>query len=299
MTTSAAGLYGNFGQANYSSAKLALLGLSNTLSIEGAQRNINVNTIAPVAGSRMTETAMPPDLVAAFKAEFVAPLVLYLCHESTTQTGGCFEVGAGWVAKLRWERSLGAYFPVDRALTPENIRDAWDVVDDFNNATHPKAIQEALGPLMQNLQNKGEAARLPGKQAAAAPATAASAPASGVNIPGYKASAVFEKLQQIIKANGAQLVQKVKGVYRFDVKGADGKVQSWSLDLKNGSGAVIVGVPAIGKADCTITIGDEDFVALMGGKLNPQTAFMQGKLKIAGNMGLATKLSEVTKLAKL
>ena len=63
MTASAAGLYGNFGQANYSAAKLSLLGFANTLAIEGAQRSINVNTIAPVAGSRMTATAMPPDLV--------------------------------------------------------------------------------------------------------------------------------------------------------------------------------------------------------------------------------------------
>lgn len=63
MTASAAGLYGNFGQANYSAAKLALLGFSNTLAIEGAQRNINCNAIAPVAGSRMTATAMPPELV--------------------------------------------------------------------------------------------------------------------------------------------------------------------------------------------------------------------------------------------
>lgn len=67
--------------------------------------------------------------------------------------------------------------------------------------------------------------------------------------------------------------------------------------MKNGSGSINTGTPA--KADVTLTIGDDDYVALMTGKLNPQAAFMQGKLKIAGNMGLATKLGEFTKIANL
>src|SRR5213079_281600 len=82
MTSSAAGIYGNFGQANYSMAKLGLHGFAQSLAAEGKKRNIIVNTIAPTAGSRMTETVMPPALLDALKPELVSPLVARLVHES-------------------------------------------------------------------------------------------------------------------------------------------------------------------------------------------------------------------------
>lgn len=80
-TASAAGLFGAFGQVNYSTAKLALHGFTQALSKEGVKKNILVNTIAPLAASRMLETVMPPDVLANVKPELVVPLVAYLCHE--------------------------------------------------------------------------------------------------------------------------------------------------------------------------------------------------------------------------
>uniref|UniRef100_A0A2C9LS79 Uncharacterized protein n=1 Tax=Biomphalaria glabrata TaxID=6526 RepID=A0A2C9LS79_BIOGL len=108
FVSSSAGIYGNFGQANYSAAKLGLAGLSNTVALEGKKYGIQCNCIAPIAGSRLTETVMPKEIVQALKPEYVAPVVVYLCHGTCQETGGLFEVGAGWVGKLRWERTEGA-----------------------------------------------------------------------------------------------------------------------------------------------------------------------------------------------
>lgn len=152
MTASASGIYGNFGQANYSAAKLGILGLCNTLAIEGRKNNIHCNTIAPSAGSRMTETVMPEDIVEALKPEYVAPLVLWLCHESCEENGGLFEVGAGWIGKLRWERTLGAIVRKrNQPMTPEAVRDNWEKICDFSNASKPKTIQESTGGIIEVL----------------------------------------------------------------------------------------------------------------------------------------------------
>lgn len=104
-TASAAGLFGNFGQVNYSTAKLALHGFTQALAKEGQKSNIFVNTIAPLAASRMLETVMPPDFLENVKPELVVPLVAYLTHDTCEENGSVYEVGGGFIAKLRWQRS--------------------------------------------------------------------------------------------------------------------------------------------------------------------------------------------------
>jgi len=152
MTASAAGIYGNFGQANYSMAKLGLHGLAQTLAIEGRKRGIMVNTIAPIAGSRMTETVLPAELIAALRPEYVSPLVAWLCHDSCEDTGGLYEVGGGFMGKLRWERAVGKTFRLGRAFSAEDVRDAWSAISGFERADHPGSIAEAMQPIMQNVE---------------------------------------------------------------------------------------------------------------------------------------------------
>jgi 3-hydroxyacyl-CoA dehydrogenase/3a,7a,12a-trihydroxy-5b-cholest-24-enoyl-CoA hydratase len=150
FTASAAGLYGNFGQANYSTAKLGLVGLGFTLAAEGKKYNIGVNTIAPIAGSRLTETVLPKELIDALRPEYVSPLVAWLAHDECQETGGIFEVGGGFFAKLRWERAAGQMFRVGRDITPELLRTHWPTVVDFAKSTHPEDVTRALQPVIDN-----------------------------------------------------------------------------------------------------------------------------------------------------
>jgi len=122
--------------------------------------------------------------------------------------------------------------------------------------------------------------------AAAKPAAggAAAAPAGGE----FRAEAVFADLSKRMAANH-DLIKQVGGVYQFNIS-KGGQSKSWLVDLKNGNGSIKQGT---GTADCTITINDDDFVGMMTGKVNSQNLFMQGKLKIAGNMGVAMKLSKL------
>ncbi|KZS92427.1 peroxisomal hydratase-dehydrogenase-epimerase [Sistotremastrum niveocremeum HHB9708] len=142
-TASAAGLYGNNGQANYSAAKMGLVGFTKTLALEGEKYGIKASVIAPMAASAMTETVMPPDMLAGLKPEFVAPLVAALAHPDGPEANGrLFEVGAGFVAEVRWERSHGVHFRLDETFTPSAIAAQWDKITDFENPEHPMRISD-------------------------------------------------------------------------------------------------------------------------------------------------------------
>uniref|UniRef100_A0A3Q3FS15 Hydroxysteroid (17-beta) dehydrogenase 4 n=1 Tax=Labrus bergylta TaxID=56723 RepID=A0A3Q3FS15_9LABR len=222
MTASAAGIYGNFGQANYSAAKLGMLGLSNTLAIEGRKYNIHCNTIAPVAGSRLTETVMPPDLVASLKPEYVAPLVLWLCHEECKENGGLFEVGAGWMGKLRWERSQGQTVrQKNQPMTPEAVRDQWDAICDFTDATKPTSIQESLQSMvsvLSQVESDEEVGANPTAAAASAgPVFSHQAEAVGQKLPPTTFS--FNHVQCVLYALGVGMSTRDPDHLRFLYEG--------------------------------------------------------------------------------
>jgi multifunctional beta-oxidation protein len=131
-TSSGVGIYGNFGQANYSAAKGAIIGLTRTVAIEGAKYNIFANALAPSAGTAMTQTIWPAQMVEMFKPDYVAPVVGYLVSEANKETTGkLFEVSGGCAAQTRWQRSFGVAFPHKKELTPEAIVAKWDVITRF------------------------------------------------------------------------------------------------------------------------------------------------------------------------
>jgi NAD(P)-dependent dehydrogenase (short-subunit alcohol dehydrogenase family) len=131
VTTSNAGLYGNFGQANYSAAKTALIGFANTLELEGAKYNIKANVIAPVAASRLTEDVMPPPVLEKLKPELVSPVVAYLCSEECEVSGNILTAGGGYVGRAAIVESKGAILP---DISIEAVRDNFAKITDMSGA---------------------------------------------------------------------------------------------------------------------------------------------------------------------
>ncbi|KAI8956255.1 hypothetical protein F4801DRAFT_7998 [Xylaria longipes] len=166
-TTSTSGIYGNFGQANYSAAKLGILGFSRAIALEGAKYNIYVNTIAPNAGTQMTATILPPELVQAFKPDYIAPLVLALSSDKIPEnpTGGLYEVGSGWCGRTRWQRSGGVGFPLDVKLEPEEVAKHWSKITDFEDgrADNPEKTSASIEKVMANLGNRRGASKQPSR----------------------------------------------------------------------------------------------------------------------------------------
>ncbi|WP_052668700.1 SDR family oxidoreductase [Nitriliruptor alkaliphilus] len=126
-TTSPAGLFGNFGQANYAAAKMGLVGFTRTLAIEGRKAGIHVNVVAPLAASRMTETILPPEALAKLDPAHVAPLIVYLASEACAHTGGIFTAGGGYVGRVAVVQAPGVVLD---DVTPEALADRWDEVTD-------------------------------------------------------------------------------------------------------------------------------------------------------------------------
>lgn len=133
MTTSGSGLYGNFGQSNYGAAKMAVVGLMNTLVLEGAKNNIYTNCLAPTAATRMTEDLMTEEFLALLTPESVTAGALVLCGDEAPN-GRILCAGAGGYASTVIAETDGIYLPVDQQ-TPENVVAQWAAVTDDSKRT--------------------------------------------------------------------------------------------------------------------------------------------------------------------
>lgn len=156
MTSSTSGLYGNFGQANYAAAKMGLIGLSNTLAIEGEKANIHCNTVVPMAASRMTQDILPEELSQRLGPAYVAPLVAWLCHKECEENGAIYEAAGKWFGRHSLQRGKGKYiseiskFPYqqdERAI--ELIAKNWNEVSNLDGASMMNSFNGHMSELLE------------------------------------------------------------------------------------------------------------------------------------------------------
>lgn len=148
MTTSGAGLFGNFGQSNYASAKMGLVGLTNVLKLEGAKYNVKTNVIVPVAASRLTEDVLPPEFFERMKPDYIMPAVLYMCSEECQDSGMIINATLGYFSRTAILTGPGAILSKDGEIpSPEEVRDNWSTITSLENPKYFNQLPEMFGVL--------------------------------------------------------------------------------------------------------------------------------------------------------
>jgi NAD(P)-dependent dehydrogenase (short-subunit alcohol dehydrogenase family) len=141
VTSSTSGLYGNFGQSNYGAAKLGMVGLINTLALEGTKYSITANAVVPIAATRMTSDILPPHMAAQLDPAYVSPVVVYLASEECTETGEIILAGGGHYARVHYMQAKGVQF--DHVPTVDDLAARWTQIMDMRDAELGRPINLA------------------------------------------------------------------------------------------------------------------------------------------------------------
>ncbi|MBI4965571.1 MAG: SDR family NAD(P)-dependent oxidoreductase [Desulfomonile tiedjei] len=273
FTTSAAGLFGNFGQTNYSAGKMALVGLMNTLRFEGEKHNIKVNAIAPLATTRLTDDLLPPDLTSKLKPELVAPLVVYLCSEQCPVTGSIYNAGMGYYSRSAIVTGQGATIGSGKEIpSPEQVAGQMKSIASLEGAKEYAGATAVLMAMLENLTPK------PDEQGAAAP--------------GLTVQKVFDRIADAFQPEKAAGVDVV---FQFRLTGPSGGV--WQMIIKDARCEAKAGEHA--SPTTTINMSDEDFLSLIAGKLNAMQAYTSGKLKIQGDLMKSQLIEKLFKFGSI
>jgi NAD(P)-dependent dehydrogenase (short-subunit alcohol dehydrogenase family) len=150
-TASAAGLYGNFGQTNYGAAKMGIAGMMNCVAQEGARYNIKSNTIVPTAGTRLTFTVMPEDVIGKVKPEYVAPVVAWLCSEECNETAKMISAGGGYFSRAAVVEGPGVVFDSTKEITVEMIVEKLDQIMSLEDGREYASAMEQAGTVLSKM----------------------------------------------------------------------------------------------------------------------------------------------------
>jgi putative sterol carrier protein len=245
----------------------------NTLKLEGMKYNVHINTIAPIAASRLTEDVMPPDLFERSKPEFVVPLVMVLCSEACQESGAIFNCGMGYFNRATVLTGSALQLgDQDHPPTPELIHENWEKINAMDEAREFKDANSAIFALI-------------------APPGTAAAEATSAADQQISVAAIFDKMTDTFKAEAAAGVEVI---FQFNILGEGGG--DWHCMIKDNTCTIESG--AHKNPACTLKMAAADFLAMMEGTLPGMQAYTSGKLKIEGDIMKSQLLEKLFSFGK-